>query len=122
MLRTVIIGAVSAVALTVGAMALQSPGVSLSSSEAQMVIDYYAEKGRCAPGRRGSDCARSSRRGASYEMGKPLSRKVVVRRLPDELTERLPTLAEGYSYAVVDGDLGIVQSRTQILMDVVSLG
>ncbi|GGY56455.1 hypothetical protein [Parvularcula lutaonensis] len=123
MLRMMMIGAAAGALLLGTSHALWlNPGVSLGASEARVVTDYYAEKGRCAPGRRGSDCSRSGRRGTNYALGKVLSRKVVVRRLPGELVEELPKLNEGYEYAIVDGDLGILERRTQKLVDVVSLG
>lgn len=95
--------------------------VILGGGERDIVRDYY--KGGCPPGlaKKRNGCLPPGQAKKRYEVGRRIPDGVDIRRLPDEVVIRLPTLPREYGYRMVDGDLVVVALATLIVMDAVGL-
>jgi hypothetical protein len=55
----------------------------------------------------------------NLQRGKPLPPGIAKQRLPETLTKAMPPAPKGHEFAVVDGRVVLVDSRTQLVMDLV---
>jgi hypothetical protein len=98
-------------------------GKRLGDREAGIVRDYYAGKKSCPPGlaKKNNGCMPPGLAKKNYEIGSRLSDEVDVRRVPRNLRDLLPSLPDGQGYRYVDGDLGVVDLSTMVLLEALAL-
>lgn len=92
--------------------------VSIAPEQAQIVREYYVERG-CPAGlvQQGTSCVAPGVVTHRYVVGQPLPQDVVVVELPGDLVTRLPALPANYDYRIIDGDLAIVDRSSLVVID-----
>lgn len=83
-------------------------------------IDTYG-RGNCPPGlaKKHNGCLPPGQAKKRYVIGRPLSRTVVVERVPPVLVTRLGPVPSGYEYAMVDGDIVKLAVGTRLVVDAI---
>lgn len=91
----------------------------LGEFERDIVRDYYGNGADCPPGlaKKNNGCLPPGIAKKRYEVGSRLGDEVYVERLPYELERRLPILPTTYGYRLLDGDLGVVELATLMVVD-----
>lgn len=95
----------------------------LGDYERRILRDYYGNGENCPPGlaKKNNGCLPPGIAKKRYEVGKRLPDEVVVIELPYGLESRLPVLPEGHGYRLIDGDLGVVELSTLMVLDAIGL-
>jgi hypothetical protein len=95
----------------------------LGDYEREILRDYYGSEENCPPGlaRKNNGCLPPGIAKKRYEVGKRLGDDVIVIDLPYGLESRLPRLPGGHGYRLIDGDLGVVELATLVVLDAIGL-
>lgn len=93
----------------------------LGDDQRRVARDFYARN--CPPGlaKKNNGCLPPGQAKKRYEVGRRLPDGYDGERLPDDLYWLLPALADDYDYRLLDGDLGIIERSTMIVMDAIGL-
>lgn len=93
----------------------------LGDDQRRIARDYYARN--CPPGlaRKNNGCLPPGLAKKRYEVGRRLYDGYEGERLPYDLYSRLPVLPDAYEYRLLDGDLGIVELSTLMVLDAIGL-
>lgn len=128
---TLIAGSVTAAADTAGATAGGLTEVVFSAAERALVADYYSHNAQQAVGNESPKKykGRKANKGRGVgPQGLPpgLAKKqrlppgIAKRQLPDALTAQLPSPPDGFERMIVDTNLVLVETATQVVHDVIS--
>lgn len=95
--------------------------IRFGGSERDIVRDYYSKD--CPPGlaKKNNGCLPPGQAKKRYEIGSRLPAGYDGDEVPYDLYRRLPPLRDGYQYRLLDGDLGIVELSTLIVLDAIGL-
>ena len=95
----------------------------LGDYERDLVRDYYRNDRNCPPGlaKKNNGCLPPGIAKKRYEVGRPIFEDADVYDLPYDLSRRLPRLDDGYGYRLIDGDLGVVELSTLVVLDAIGL-
>jgi hypothetical protein len=95
----------------------------LGDRELDIVRGYYSGKNSCPPGlaKKNNGCMPPGLAKKNYEVGSRLADDVKIRRVPRSLRDLLPSLSDGQGYRFVDGDLGVVDLTSMVLLEALTL-
>lgn len=96
--------------------------VVFSERDIAVIRDYYApRRGHGHPHGYPPGLAKKDKvppgHAKKFRRGEPLPRELAWRAMPRELEERLSRLPDGYVRIVVGADIGIMNVRTRVVMD-----
>lgn len=93
----------------------------LDDEHRRIAREYYASD--CPPGlaKKRNGCQPPGQAKKSYTVGRRLPDGYYGDVLPDDLLVRLPRLPGGYGYRLLDGDLGVIELSTLIVLDAIGL-
>lgn len=94
----------------------------LGDFERRIVVDYY-QRSDCPPGlaKKNNGCLPPGIAKKRYEIGRRLSDDIYVAELPYDIVVQLPVLPDRYGYRLIDGDLGVIELATLIVIDAIGL-
>jgi len=102
----------------------QARGPGFSSEQGKEAASYFVEthgRGACPPGlaKKNNGCLPPGQAKKRYEIGAKLSARIDLGPVPVELSVRIGHPPEGYSYAMIDGDLVQLAVGTLLVVDAI---
>jgi hypothetical protein len=87
-----------------------------------IVRRYYQEGADCPPGlaKKNNGCLPPGQAKKRYEIGERLYDGIDVYEIPYALERQLPVLPSGYGYRYLDGDLGVIDLATLVVLDAIA--
>ncbi len=95
--------------------------VRLDGAAREILRDYYASN--CPPGlaKKNNGCLPPGIANKRYKVGSRLPDGYFGDELPFDVVQRLPALPNGHVYRLLDGDLGIIELTTLIVLDAIGI-
>ena len=98
--------------------------VRFAPRERDLARTYFVEtrgRGKCPPGlaKKNNGCLPPGQAKKRYAVGRRLSERIVLEEPPPDLVVRIGPPADGYRYAVVDGDLLKLAVGTLLVVDAI---